>query len=68
MFDQNNEIFTDHYLATLYVLRMNKCVVISLDSSTATNIKLNGNTAGFFPMLSKMNLQVNLQRTTRRYL
>ena len=49
-------------------LKKKKCAAISLDLLTVTNIKLNGNTAGFFPMLSKINLQINLQRTTRRYL
>ena len=43
---------------TLYLflfLRTNNCAVISLELLTVTNINLNGNTAGSFPVVSKIS-------------
>ena len=53
-FDQNNEIFTDYYFVPLYFLRTNNCAIISYELLTVTSINLNGNTAGSFPILSKI--------------
>ena len=36
-------------------LRMNNCAVISLELLTVMNINLNGNTAGPFPIVSKIS-------------
>ena len=35
-------------------LRTNNCAIISLELLTVMNINLNGNTAGLYPMVSKI--------------